>query len=94
MFSTTSADLTVGQKVAMMLMLSAVDEEVGLAIEQMPGVQAVAGTVVGALSADRRGAAQWAQADPARQDHRRELRQTGRPDLPPERLALPGGGHL
>jgi ABC-type antimicrobial peptide transport system permease subunit len=49
MFSTTSADLTVGQKDAVMLMLSAVDTSVGDEIAAMPGVEQVAGTVVGVV---------------------------------------------
>ncbi len=41
------ADLTVGQKDAMMLLFSSVDAGVGDELEQIPGVRAVAGTVVG-----------------------------------------------
>jgi ABC-type antimicrobial peptide transport system permease subunit len=44
---TSNADLQVSQKDALMLVLSAVDDEVGDEIRQMPGVQRVAGTVVG-----------------------------------------------
>jgi ABC-type antimicrobial peptide transport system permease subunit len=44
---TSNADLQVSQKDALMLVLSAVDDEVGDEIRQMPGVQSVAGTVVG-----------------------------------------------
>src|SRR5512143_4357453 len=46
-FSAPEADLTVGQRDAMMLFLSAVDEEVGDEIKQMPGVGQVVGTVAG-----------------------------------------------
>jgi ABC-type antimicrobial peptide transport system permease subunit len=45
----SSADLTVGQKSAVMLFLSAVDESVGDEIRQMPGVDQVTGTVVGVM---------------------------------------------
>ena len=41
------ADLTIGQKDAMMLLFSSVDVEVGTELKQIPGVRAVAGTVVG-----------------------------------------------
>ena len=41
-FSAPEADLTVGQRDAMMLFLSTVDEEVGDEIKQMPGVGQVA----------------------------------------------------
>jgi ABC-type antimicrobial peptide transport system permease subunit len=48
-FSSSSADLTVGQKSAMMLFLSAVDESVGDEIQQIPGVEQVSGTVAGVM---------------------------------------------
>ncbi|OGO47499.1 MAG: hypothetical protein A2W37_01925 [Chloroflexi bacterium RBG_16_63_12] len=47
MFSATIADLTVGQKDAMMLIFSSVDESVGDELRQIEGVKQVAGTVVG-----------------------------------------------
>ncbi|MBL8094071.1 MAG: ABC transporter permease [Anaerolineales bacterium] len=43
----SEADLTVGQKDAMMLLFSSVDAEVGSELKQIPGVHAVAGTIVG-----------------------------------------------
>ena len=46
-FSSSGADLTVGQKDAVMLILSAVDASVGEEIALMPGVDAVSGTVIG-----------------------------------------------
>ncbi|MBI5350464.1 MAG: ABC transporter permease [Chloroflexi bacterium] len=46
-FSTSEADLTVGQKDAIMLMISSVDESVGDEIKTLPGVQAVNGVVFG-----------------------------------------------
>ncbi len=46
MFSTSAADLTVGQKDAIMLMLSAVDAQVGDELRDMDGVDAVAGKIV------------------------------------------------
>jgi len=49
MFSATIADLTVGQKDAMMLIFSSVDESVGDELRQIEGVKQVAGTVVGIL---------------------------------------------
>lgn len=45
--SSSEADLTVGQKDAMMLFLSSVDDEVGDELLQMAGVEEVAGTVIG-----------------------------------------------
>ncbi len=47
MFSSSGADLTVGQKDAVMLLISAVDESVGDEIKQIPGVTEVTGTVIG-----------------------------------------------
>jgi len=47
MFSSSNADLTVGQKDAAMLLISAVDAEVGDEIARLPGVDEVAGTVIG-----------------------------------------------
>ncbi|MEK6574955.1 MAG: ABC transporter permease, partial [Chloroflexota bacterium] len=49
MFSTTDADLTVGQREAVMLMLSGVDERLGDEIDELPGVEEVAGTVIGVV---------------------------------------------
>lgn len=49
MFSSANADLTVGQKDAVMLLISSVDDRVGEEIDQIDGVQAVAGTVIGVL---------------------------------------------
>ena len=46
-FSAPEADLTVGQRDALMLFLSTVDEDVGAEIKQIPGVGQVAGTVAG-----------------------------------------------
>lgn len=46
LFSSTSADLTVAEKDAAMLMLSTVNAEVGDALRQMPNVERVAGKVV------------------------------------------------
>ncbi|HRE28504.1 MAG TPA: ABC transporter permease, partial [Anaerolineales bacterium] len=45
--SSAEADLTVGQKDAMMLLFSSVDAEVGDELKEIRGVRAVAGTVVG-----------------------------------------------
>jgi ABC-type antimicrobial peptide transport system permease subunit len=44
-FSSADADITVGQKDAIMLLLSAVDEEVGTELKQLPGVADVEGTI-------------------------------------------------
>jgi ABC-type antimicrobial peptide transport system permease subunit len=49
MFSATVADLTVGQKDAMMLMFSSVDEGLGDDLQQIEGVAQAAGTVVGVV---------------------------------------------
>ncbi|MHB1133698.1 MAG: ABC transporter permease [Chloroflexota bacterium] len=49
MFSSTGADLTVSQKDAIMTFLSALDEEAGAEIEQVPGVKEVTGTVIGVI---------------------------------------------
>ena len=65
-FSAPEADLTVGQRDALMLFLSSVDEAVGAELKQIPGVGEVAGTVAGmvqmsespyfvVLGEDRRG---------------------------------------
>ena len=43
----SEADLTVGQKDALMLLYSSVDADIGAELEQIRGVKAVAGTVVG-----------------------------------------------
>lgn len=43
----SEADLTIGQKDALMLLYSSVDAEIGDEIKQIPGVKAVAGTVIG-----------------------------------------------
>lgn len=48
--STAEADLTVGQKDALMLMLSSVDEAVAGEIKQMSGVDQVSGVVIAFLS--------------------------------------------
>jgi ABC-type antimicrobial peptide transport system permease subunit len=48
--ATGDADLLVSQKDAIMLIVGAIDEEVGEGIEGIRGVDAVAGTVVGILS--------------------------------------------
>lgn len=45
----SSADLQVSRRDAMMLMTSAVDDAIGEELRQLPGVQAVAGTVVGVV---------------------------------------------
>jgi ABC-type antimicrobial peptide transport system permease subunit len=45
--SAPEADITVGQRDALMLFLSSVDEAVGVELKQIPGVEAVAGTVAG-----------------------------------------------
>lgn len=45
--NTSGADLQVGQKDALMIILSAVDEEVGNDLRRIPGVSTVVGTVVG-----------------------------------------------
>jgi ABC-type antimicrobial peptide transport system permease subunit len=47
MFDSAKADLTVGQKDAIMLIISSVDEEVGDELRQTPGVSQVVGTTVG-----------------------------------------------
>lgn len=49
MFGATIADLTVGQKDALMLLLSTLDESVGDELEQLRGVREVVGTVVGVV---------------------------------------------
>lgn len=49
-FSSANADLTVAQKDAVMLLLSSVDERVGVELKQMRGVEKVAGTVAGFLT--------------------------------------------
>lgn len=49
-FTTAAADLMVGQKDAVILMLSNVDDQVGDELEQMPGVAQVAGTVIGLVT--------------------------------------------
>jgi putative ABC transport system permease protein len=49
MFSSSNADLTVAQKDAVMLILSAVDESVGDELKQIPGVDQVVGTVIGVV---------------------------------------------
>lgn len=51
-FSTSSADLTIGQRDAMMLMLSAVDIQVGEEISRMEGVDQVAGKIVDIVQMD------------------------------------------
>jgi len=48
-FSSSSADLTVSQRDAMISFLSVVDESVGEEIRGLPGVDEVAGTVIGVL---------------------------------------------
>ena len=48
-FSSANADLTVGQKEAVMLLISAVDDSVGEEIANLPGVDDVAGTVIGVV---------------------------------------------
>ena len=48
-FTSTGADLAVSQKDAIMTLLSALDEEVGAEIEQVPGVKEVTGTVIGII---------------------------------------------
>ncbi len=47
MMTVSEADLTVGQKDAMMLLYSSVDADIGAELEQIHGVKAVAGTVIG-----------------------------------------------
>ncbi|HLB45812.1 MAG TPA: ABC transporter permease [Anaerolineales bacterium] len=47
MFSYTDADLMVGQREAMMLLISTVDEQVGDELADAPGVEEVSGTVIG-----------------------------------------------
>ena len=47
--ASSTADLQVSRKDAIMLMLSAVDDDVGGELRQIPGVQAVVGTVVGVV---------------------------------------------
>lgn len=47
MLSSSDADLQVGQKDAVMLIMSTVDEEIGAEITQLPGVKTIAGTVIG-----------------------------------------------
>lgn len=49
-FSAAEADLTVAQGDAMMLLLSSVQEQVGVELKQMPGVDKVTGTVAGFLT--------------------------------------------
>ncbi|MBI3761820.1 MAG: ABC transporter permease, partial [Chloroflexi bacterium] len=49
MFSSGGADLTVGQKDAVMLLISSVDDGVGDELAQIPGVEQVSGTVIGVL---------------------------------------------
>jgi ABC-type antimicrobial peptide transport system permease subunit len=49
MFGASVADLTVGQKDALMLMLSTLDESVGDELRQVRGVREVAGTVIGVV---------------------------------------------
>lgn len=49
-FSSAEADLTVAQKDAMMLLLSSVEERVGVEIKRTPGVDQVEGTVAGFLT--------------------------------------------
>lgn len=49
-FSSSRADLTVAQQDAMMLLLSSVDERVGVELKAMPGVEKVNGTVAGFLT--------------------------------------------
>jgi ABC-type antimicrobial peptide transport system permease subunit len=46
-FSAPEADLAVGQRDALMLFLSTIDEEVGVELKQIPGVERVSGTVAG-----------------------------------------------
>jgi ABC-type antimicrobial peptide transport system permease subunit len=46
-FSTSDADLIVGQKDAVMLLMSSVDAEIQIEIRSIPGVEQVAGTVIG-----------------------------------------------
>jgi len=48
-FASAGADLTVGQKDAVMLLISAVDESVGREIAGLPGVSEVAGTIIGVV---------------------------------------------
>lgn len=48
--STADADLTVGQKDAVMLMISSVDEEIGGEIKQIAGVSQVNGVIIGILT--------------------------------------------
>ena len=48
--STADADLTVGQKDATALMLSAVDETVGDELKQIGGVEQVNGVIIGFLT--------------------------------------------
>ncbi len=45
-FGSTNADLTVGQKEAVMLLISSVDESIGDEIEAIPGVDTVSGTII------------------------------------------------
>jgi ABC-type antimicrobial peptide transport system permease subunit len=49
MMGSSDADLTVGQKSAVMLFLSAVDESVGDEVRQISGVEQVSGTVMGVM---------------------------------------------
>lgn len=49
MFSSSNADLTVAQKDAVMLLISAIDEGVGDELKQIPGVDQVSGTVIGVV---------------------------------------------
>ena len=47
--SSASADLTVAEKEALLIMMGTIDEEVGDQIAQMSGVKEVAGTIVGVI---------------------------------------------
>ena len=47
MFNSSNADLTVAQKDAVLLILSAVDGEIGDELKQLGGVDKIVGTVVG-----------------------------------------------
>lgn len=49
MFSYTDADLMVGQREAVMLLISTVDERVGGELAEAPGVEEVSGTVIGVV---------------------------------------------
>jgi ABC-type antimicrobial peptide transport system permease subunit len=50
MFGSYNADLTVGQKEAMLLLMSSVDEQIGIEIKQIDGVAEVNGTVVSVMN--------------------------------------------